>query len=177
MNLINVFNIVIIVLMLVPGVISVIKDKNFKSHCNSKAMKIVEWIGRILCIVLMIYPLGKKEYGFPAAENFIIYIFGNIILVAVYLLVWVSYFKKANKAKAVILTVVPVMVFILCGLTLDYWLLIFAAVLFGIGHIYVTLANSVNKHKEIKAEKKAEKEKELAAAQNTETETAEEKTE
>ena len=74
-----------------------------------------------------------------------------------------------------ILTVVPVMVFILCGLTLDYWLLIFAAVLFGIGHIYVTLANSVNKHKEIKAEKKTEKEKELAAAQNTET--AVEKTE
>ena len=57
----------------------------------------------------------QKEFGFPAAENFIIYIFGNIILVAVYLIVWVSYFKKANKAKAVILTVVPVMVFILCG--------------------------------------------------------------
>ena len=137
-------------------------------------MKIVEWVGRILCIVLMVYPLGKKEYGFPAAENFIIYIFGNIILIAVYLLVWVSFFKKENKAKAVILTVVPVMVFILCGLTLDYWLLIFAAVLFGIGHIYVTLADSVNKHKEIKAEKKAEKEKEMAAEQSAE---ATEKTE
>ena len=177
MNLINILNIVIIALMLVPSVISTIKTKKFKSHCHNRAMKLVEWIGRILCIVLMIYPLGKKEYGFPAAENFIIYVFGNIILIAVYLLVWVSFFKKENKAKAVILTVVPVMVFILCGITLDYWLLIFAAILFGIGHIYVTLAGSVNKHKEIKAEKKAEKEKELAAEQNTQAETTEEKTE
>ena len=177
MNLINIFNIVIVALMLVPSIISAVKAKKFKSHCNNRAMKIVEWVGRILCIVLMVYPLGKKEYGFPAAENFIIYVFGNIILIAVYLLVWVSYFKKENKAKAVILTAVPVMVFILCGLTLDYWLLIFAAVLFGIGHIYVTLADSVNKHKELKAEKKAEKEKELATEQSAEAETVEEKTE
>ena len=27
-------------------------------------MKIVEWVGRMLCIMLMIYPLGKKEFGF-----------------------------------------------------------------------------------------------------------------
>ena len=169
MNLINILNIVIVVLMLVPSIIYTIKAKKFKNLCSNKAMKIVEWVGRILCIVLMIYPLGKKEFGFPSAESFIIYIFGNIILVTVYLIVWISYFKKENKLKSIVLTIVPVMVFIVCGLTLEHWLLVFSAVLFGIGHIYVTLANSIKKQAEKKAVQKEEN--------KTEPETTELKTE
>ena len=101
MNLINILNIIIIVLMIVPSVVYAIKAKDFKNLCSNKAMKIVEWVGRMLCIMLMIYPLGKKEFGFSSVESFIIYIFGNIILVAVYLIVWVSYYKKENKLKAI----------------------------------------------------------------------------
>lgn len=168
MNLINVLNIVIIVLMLVPNIIYTIKAKNFKNLCTNRVMNALEWIGRILCIALMIYPLGKKEFGFPSAESFIIYVFGNIILVAVYLIVWISYFKKENKLKSVVLTLSPVGIFLICGLTLEHWLLVFSAVLFGIGHIYVTLANSIKKQ----AEKKAvQKEENKAVTETTGTKT------
>lgn len=158
MNFINYFNIAIVAVMLVPNIIYAAKSRGVKNLCTNKVMNIVEQLGRILCIIFMVFPVMIGEFGFPSAESFIIYLFGNIILVAIYLVVWISYFKKQNAPKATVLAVVPSVIFALCGLTLEHWLLVFAAVLFGIGHIYVTAANGVKKisKKEQKAENKSE---------------------
>ncbi|MBQ7283813.1 MAG: hypothetical protein IJW74_03035 [Oscillospiraceae bacterium] len=166
MNMINYLNIAVVAVMLLPNIIYAVKVHDFKNLCSSKAMIIAENISRFLCIALMIVPLGQKEFGFPSAESFIIYIFGNIILIAVYLIVWISYFKKANRPKGVVLSVVPPAVFVLCGLTLEHWLLVFAGVLFGISHIYVTSVNSVKKYSEQRRAKKEEAKQQTE--QNTE---------
>jgi len=166
MNIINYLNIAIVAVMLIPNIFYAVKFRGSKNLCTNKAMKIVEFVGRILCILFMVYPLGQKEFGFPSAENFIIYIFGNGILVALYIVVWISYFKKANRLKGVVLSVVPPAVFVLCGLTLEHWLLVFAGVLFGISHIYVTSVNSVKKYSEQKRAKKEEAKQQTE--QNTE---------
>lgn len=156
MNIINYFNIVIVVIMLLPNIVYAIKVHDFKNLCTSKAMIIAENISRIACIAFMIVPLGQREFGFPSAESFIIYVFGNIILLAIYVAVWFSYFKKANRAKGIVLSVVPPVIFVLCGLTLEHWLLVFAGALFGVSHIYVASANSIKKHSAQKQAKKSE---------------------
>lgn len=153
MNMINYLNIAIVAAMLLPNIIYAVKIHDFKNLCTNRAMIIAENISRIVCIGLMIVPLGQKEFGFPSAESFIIYMFGNIILLALYIFVWISYFKKPNRPKGTILAVVPPVIFLICALTLEHWLLVFAAVLFGISHIYVTAANSVKKHSEAKKAK------------------------
>ncbi|MBQ7007380.1 MAG: hypothetical protein IJN59_06085, partial [Oscillospiraceae bacterium] len=88
MNMINYLNIAVVAVMLLPNIIYAVKVHDFKNLCSNKAMIIAENISRIACIALMIIPLGQKEFGFPSAESFIIYIFGNIILLAVYIVVW-----------------------------------------------------------------------------------------
>ena len=145
MNIINYLNIAIVAVMLIPNIFYAVKFRGNKNLCTNKAMKIVEFVGRILCILFMAYPVGQREFGFPSAENFIIYVFGNGILVAMYIVVWISYFKKQSVPKATVLSIVPPVIFALCGLMLEHWLLVFAAVLFAVGHLYVTAANGVKK--------------------------------
>ena len=67
------------------------------------------------------------------------------------------YFKKPVFWKQISLAIIPVCMFLLSGITLLHYLLILLAVIFGIGHIYVTGKNrgglqfnaqplAVNKH-------------------------------
>ena len=142
MNFINIFNVVAIVLMIVPNIIYAVKFRNIEKLCNNKTMTIIEHTGRIACIVFMVFPGFNKEFGFSNAGYFIIYLFGNIALLMMYIAVWISCIKKRNSTKAYMLAVLPVAVFLLCGLTLEHWILVFSAVLFGVGHIYVTTADT-----------------------------------
>ena len=172
-NMITVFNAIIVVLMLIPSVVMAFKFKKFRNRCTNTAMNICEQLGRYGAILFMIVPFGLKEFGFGHINEFLVYLFANVILLAVYIVVWLSFMKKQTYIKAMIMAVVPAAIFLVCGVTLGHFILIFCAVMFFIGHIYVTTSN-------YRTDKKAEKEKAaMLAAQaaerenNTEEKTAE----
>ena len=50
--------------------------------------------------------------------------------------------RKRSAAKALTLAVLPSCIFLMSGILLRHWLLAGFAVLFAIGHIYVTLKNA-----------------------------------
>lgn len=54
---------------------------------------------------------------------------------------WFLYFIKQNLAKSMALAIIPTCIFLLCGITLQHVLLVISAVIFGVGHIYVTYRN------------------------------------
>ena len=54
----------------------------------------------------------------------------------------VFYLKTKSKNKAIILAVLPTMIFVISGILLRHWSLMLAGISFGIGHIYVTLQNT-----------------------------------
>ena len=64
------------------------------------------------------------------------------ILLLVYWVVWFFYLKTKSKNKAIILAVLPTMIFVISGILLRHWSLMLAGISFGIGHIYVTLQNT-----------------------------------
>jgi hypothetical protein len=140
-NWVNLFGAMVVVILLLPNIIYVLKNKGMENRCRNKAMNIMEQIGRYACIIFMWLPLFVWEFGFQSLGAFLFYIFGNTLLLTVYWILWVFYFKKPRNPVAMALAIIPTCIFLLSGLLLHYWLLIISAIVFGIGHIYVTFQN------------------------------------
>lgn len=139
---INVFGAVIVVLMLIPNLVYAIKNRGERNLCENKLMNGLEQVGRYACIVLMWLPLLIWKFSFGSAVGLLGYLAGNAALLGAYWLVFALYRKRRTAKRALALAVLPTCIFLLSGLLLRHWLLVAFAVLFGIGHIYVTRRNA-----------------------------------
>lgn len=138
---INIFGLCIVIAILIPNIIYAIKFRDVKNKCANKIMNVIEQIGRYACMLLMILHVGKTEFAFRSIGAFLSCLIGNVVLVLMYWIVWILYFIKQSKWKSLTLAVVPTVIFLLSGITLQHGWLVIAAILFGIGHIYVTWQN------------------------------------
>ena len=138
---INVFGAVIVILMLIPNIVYAIKNKDEKNLCTNRLMNVIEQIGRYACIVLMWLPLLVWKFGFQSVFELLLYLFGNGALLLAYRIVFFRYMRKRSKASALTLAILPSCIFLMSGILLRHWLLVGFAVLFAVGHIYVTLKN------------------------------------
>lgn len=139
-NWINVFNGVTIVLMLIPNIIFSIKNKEKKPIKANKIAVIIEQISRYGCMLLMIFPVLIWEFGFSPIEFMFVYLIGNIILLILYFVFWVLYFKKKTLKTGVALSIIPGLIFINSAASVKYWILLFVAIVFVFSHTYVTVA-------------------------------------
>ena len=140
---INVFGAIIVILMLIPNIVYAVKNKNEKNLCTNRFMNVIEQIGRYSCIVLMWLPLIVWKFGFAGVFEMVLYMVCNGTLLAAYWISFVIYMKHRTVRLALILAILPVCIFLLSGILLRHWLLVGFAVLFAIGHIYVTYKNAV----------------------------------
>lgn len=171
-NWINLFGVLIIVLLLIPNIIYAVKHKGGKNLCENRFMNILEQIGRYGSMLFMVVCLKNGGYGFSSVALFLVYVFGNCLLLISYWVVWGVYFHvtrtevidwtdgptsvfiagkhrgKGAGALQMSLAVLPSCIFLLSGITLEYIFLIISAILFAVGHIYVTYANVIHQRKE-----------------------------
>ena len=145
---INLWGGIIVLLMLVPNVVYAVKNKGEKNRCANRFMNVIEQIGRYACIVLMWFPLLVWEFGFDSDWKMLVYLAGNGALLAAYWILFAVYFKKKAVWLSVALAVLPACIFLLSGLLLRHWLLAGFALLFAVGHIYVTYVNARQNQKE-----------------------------
>ncbi len=138
----NVFGAGIVILMLAPNVVYALRHRDEENLCTNKLMNLVEQIGRYACIVLMWFPLMVWKFGFSNKIAMITYFFGNGVLLLAYWIVFLLYMKEQSRDRAVALAVIPACIFLISGISLGHWLLVCFAVLFAIGHIYVTIRNN-----------------------------------
>ena len=139
---INVFGAVIVILMLIPNIVYAIKNRGEKNLCTDRLMNLVEQIGRYACIVLMWLPLLVWKFGFASVFELLLYLAGNGLLLAAYWILFAVYMKRRGPRLAIALAVLPACIFLLSGILLRHWLLVGFAVLFAVGHIYVTKKNA-----------------------------------
>ena len=139
-NWINVFGMIVVILILVPNIIYAVKYRNVENRCRSKIMNLLEQIGRYACMLFMVLHIGGGE-GFASVTAFLLYLFGNAVLLLGYWIVWLLYFIKQTAWKSVTLAVLPVLIFLLSGATLNNIPLIVSTAIFGVAHIYVTWQN------------------------------------
>ena len=124
---INLIGAAIMILMLIPNIIYALRNRDEINLCSNTFMNALEQI----------------EFGFTSIPGAILYLAGNALLLAAYWLLFARYMKKKDAKLALMLAILPTCIFLLSGLTLRHWLLAAFAVLFGIGHIYVTYKNAV----------------------------------
>lgn len=145
----NIYGLMIMVLIMLPNMIYSIKCKAAKNVCANKVMNLLEQLGRYASMFFMVFNFDLAiaggiritELGFSSVGAFLVYLFGNALLILVYWVVWFLYFIKQNLAKSMALAIIPTCIFLLCGITLQHVLLVISAVIFGVGHIYVTYRN------------------------------------
>lgn len=139
---INVFGAVIVILMLIPNIVYALRNRDGKNLCANRVMNVTEQVGRYACIVLMWLPLLVWKFGFQSVFEMLLYLFGNGALLLAYWIVFFRHMRKRSAAKALTLAVLPSCIFLMSGILLRHWLLAGFAVLFAIGHIYVTMKNA-----------------------------------
>ena len=135
---INLFGAGIVILILIPNIVYAVKNKNEKNPCANRWMNALEQLGRYGCIVLMWLPLLVWKFGFASEAAMLVYLAGNGAMLTAYWILFARYLKQRTAKTAIALAVLPACIFLLSGLTLRHWLLVCFAVLFGVGHIYVT---------------------------------------
>ena len=138
---INFFGLILLALLLAPNLIWAIYHKGEKNKCANRLMNVLEQIGRYGCMLLMVFNIGIAEFGFASPNAFLVYLFGSAALLLGYWAFWIVYFKKQTPFAALLLAILPTLLFLLCGLTLRHWPLVFFSLLFGVAHIYVTVQN------------------------------------
>ena len=143
MDWLNVFGLILVILLLIPNIVYAIKVKNQKNLCTNKFMNILEQIGRYACMFLMVFHIGIAEFGFGSVGAFLIYSVGNVFLILSYWINWMLYFHKQSFGRQMTLAILPACLFLLSGITMQHYLLIFFGIVFGVGHIYVTCRNRI----------------------------------
>lgn len=141
-GVINVCGLIVVVLMLVPNMVYALKAKDAVYRRVNIVIEILEQIGRYSSMILMIFPLGMRKFGFPSVTDMFVYLIGNVSLLVAYWIVWVFYFRKRSLKKAMVLAIPPTMIFLVSGITLRHFVLIGMAIVFGISHGYITYRNN-----------------------------------
>ena len=139
---INWFGLAIVVLMLIPNIVYAVKERDAKNLCESRALNILEQLGRYGCMLLMVFNIPFAQTGFPFMGAFIAYLLGNALFMLLYWIFWAIWFKRRGLFVSMALAVLPTLMFLLSGLTLGHWLLVGFAVLFGVCHIWVSYVNA-----------------------------------
>lgn len=139
---INIMGIAIVVLILLPNIVYAVKFRGVTNKCTNKIMNLLEQIGRYGAMIFMVFNIGLVEFGFPSVGAFLIYLIGNVALLLAYWIIWLLYFANQKPWKSMALAIIPTMIFFISGVTLLHIPLIICAVIFGVGHIYVTYKNT-----------------------------------
>lgn len=141
MGWLNLFGLILVILLLIPNIIYAVQNREQKNLCRNTLMNNLEQIGRYVCMFLMVFHIGIAEYGFASVAAFLIYGFGNGILILAYWITWGLYFRRRSFKKQMALAILPTCIFLLCGVTMQHYLLILFGGIFGLSHIYVTAKN------------------------------------
>lgn len=141
----NPFGLFFILMMLLPNILYAVRfrrDAKRLKECENRFMVCMEQIGRYLSMFLMIFDIGMLEYGFFSFDTITVYLIVNLLLLTAYSVIWIAYFLGQTFQKSMLLAIIPTAMFLFSGIIMRHVLLIASAVIFGVGHIYVTYQKS-----------------------------------
>ncbi len=138
----NLFGLIMVICMMIPNIIFAIKCKEgFENYWYKKWLDILEQIGRFGCFGFMIINVPGTYAGFYSIEAYFIYHIIDIIVIAIYCLIWILCFKKYSVFRTLALSILPSFVFLFSGIMIQSWLLTIAAVIFAPCHIMISYQN------------------------------------
>ncbi|MDE7082973.1 MAG: hypothetical protein K2O89_04645 [Clostridia bacterium] len=143
MDWFNYYGLAFMVIIMIPNIIYAIKNKTLVSDTyKNKALIISEQIGRYGCFVFMIFNIPYTWFGFYFSFAEFVYLIVNSILVLAYCLIWLILWKKAGIVKAVLLSVIPSVVFLFSGIMIASIPLTVFAIIFAVTHILISVKDA-----------------------------------
>ena len=144
MNWINFYGLAFVLVIMIPNIIFAIKNKDgFQNYWTNRFVETLEQIGRFSCFVLMALIIPGCGFGFSSDQSFTLYLIVDVILVAAYCLIWAICFKKSSMFRALALSIIPSLLFLVSGILSQYWPLIVASIIFAPCHITISYKNAV----------------------------------
>lgn len=148
MNWINPYGLFFMAVILIPNIVFAVKcPQGFENTWENKTVERLEQIGRFGCFGFMVIHIPGTWFGFPSDEAFAIYLMADAALVACYCLIWILCFRKNGLFRAMALSILPSLVFLLSGILSRSPLLILSALLFAPFHILLSYKNAVHAKK------------------------------
>lgn len=139
MSWFNYYGLVIVGIILLPNIIWALKHKDDgTSVYKNRIAAVTEQLGRYCCIALMIFNIPHTYFNFWFGNALIIYLTVNGALCLAYLVCWIVFWNNNGKARALLLSIVPSLIFVFCGVTLANIPLCAFAVLFAVSHILIS---------------------------------------
>lgn len=151
MTFFNPFGLVFMILIMIPNIIYAVKCKkngvddfgNLPQAKFWKILEVFEQIGRYGCFSCMIFNIPGTCFGFASDNSFAIYLIVDCILVFAYCDIWIFCFKKNNLKQslftAILLSVLPSLVFLFSGILSRSLLLILFSLIFAPCHIGISV--------------------------------------
>lgn len=136
---ISLWNGVFVLLLLVPNIVYARKHPHTGGMSRRAALNILEQVGRYASMAFMVLPFPAVKFGYANGFALAAHLFGATALLIGYWCVWARYAHERTRRSALALAILPCTVFLLTGIALWHPPLIASALLFGAGHIPVTL--------------------------------------
>ena len=142
MSWFNYYGLIIMVIIMIPNIIYMVKNKNSSMSYHNKVVEALEQVSRYGFFMLMIFNIPYTYFNFWFGNAFIVYLSVNGALCLAYLIFWVVCWHRNDKLKALSLSILPSCIFLFSGVMVANIPLIALSVLFAVSHIYISVKNS-----------------------------------
>lgn len=144
MSWFNYIGLIIIAVIMIPNIFFAIKQKDgYQNTYQNKTAQILEQIDRYGCMVFMIFNIPYTFIGFYFSYANIVYIVLNSLLALAYCISWAVLWKKPGIVKALLLSVIPSLIFVFSGIMIASIPLTVFAVIFAVTHILISVKNAI----------------------------------
>lgn len=143
---VNFWGLIFVVIILIPNIVFAISCKDgFENRYQNKLVETLEQIGRFGCFFSMfiVVPYMNKGYWFQQGKA--IYLILGFLVVGLYCLGWIVFWKENSIRKSLYLSMIPSLLFLESGVVSGNILLLIFAVIFAPCHILISYWNAVLK--------------------------------
>lgn len=137
-QVINIQGLLFAIILAVPHIIFARTHTYNIKAVDNRAMLYIERVGKYVSLILMAIDIGVLEGGFTSELMEKFWFIATSVMVAVYVVLWIVFFKKESKAVAYTLTFLTAIIVMLSGLLQVKTLLLTAGIVYLIGELYVT---------------------------------------
>ena len=148
MEWINIFGLIFMAVIILPNIIFAASGRGgFENLWKNRRVEILEQIGRYGCFIFMIVNIPGTWSGWRSDEWFAVYLLTDSALILIYLIIWVTAFRKESLFTALSLSTIPSFIFLFSGISSGSVLLTVSALLFAPSHILLSYMNQKAKEK------------------------------
>lgn len=143
---VNFWGLVFVVIILIPNIVFAMTCKDgFENRYQNKLVETLEQIGRFGCFFSMFIMIPYMNKGYWFQQGKMVYLILGFLLVSLYCLGWIVFWKENSVRKSLYLSIVPSLLFLESGVLSGNILLLIFAVIFAPCHILISYRNAVLK--------------------------------